>query len=242
MSPWRRQRWLPLLALLLGAAGPRSGFETMTPELQAMQRDDAGNPGMLSVLEGEALFAREGCAACHAAAALRGVAARYPAHDPAHGGPIDLAGRIAECREQRAGRPPLPRESQPMLALQSFVAHQSRGLPITPDPRLAEARAEGERLFRERRGQLNLSCAQCHETLAGGRLAGANIPEGHPNGYPLYRLEWQALGSLQRRLRGCFTGVRAEALAPGSPAALALEAYLFGRAAGLPIETPAVRP
>ena len=242
MSPRRSRRWLPLLALLIGAAAPRSGFETMTPELQAMQRDDAGNPGMLSVLEGEAQFARDGCDNCHTVASLRGVAARYPAHDARRDGPIDLTSRIAECREQRAGRPPLPRESQPMLALQSFVAYQSRGLPIMPDPRLAQARAEGERLFRERRGQLNLSCAQCHESHAGGRLAGASIPEGHPNGYPLYRLEWQALGSLQRRLRGCFTGVRAEPFLPGSPAALALEVYLFGRAAGLPIETPAVRP
>jgi L-cysteine S-thiosulfotransferase len=242
MSHRRSRCWLPLLALLIGAAGPRSGFETMTPELQAMQRDDAGNPGMLSVLEGEAQFARDGCDGCHTASALRGVAARYPAYDPARDGPIDLASRIAECRERRAGRPPLPQESQPMLALQSFVAYQSRGFLITPDPRLAEARAEGERLFRERRGQLNLSCAQCHETHAGGRLAGASIPEGHPNGYPLYRLEWQALGSLQRRLRGCFAGVRAEAFPPGSLAALALEAFLFGRAAGLPIETPAVRP
>jgi L-cysteine S-thiosulfotransferase len=242
VTPRRSRRWLPLLALLIGAAAPRSGFETMTPELQAMQRDDAGNPGMLSVLEGEAQFARDGCDNCHTGGALRGVAARYPAYDARRDGPVDLASRIAECREQRAGRSPLPLESQPMLALQSFVAHQSRGLPITPDPRLAEARAEGERLFRARRGQLNLSCAQCHESQAGGRLAGASIPEGHPNGYPLYRLEWQALGSLQRRLRGCFAGVRAEPFLPGSPAALALEAYLFGRAAGLPIETPAVRP
>jgi sulfur-oxidizing protein SoxA len=236
------RRRVAALALLLMAAGPRSGFETMTPELQAIQRDDVANPGMLSVAEGEGLFAREGCTQCHTPASMQGVAARYPAFDERRGGPIDLAGRIAECREQRAGRPPLPRDTRPLLALEAFVAHQSRGLPITPDPRLADARAEGERQFRLRRGQLNLSCAQCHDDHAGGKLAGATIPEGHPNGYPLYRLEWQSLGSLQRRLRGCFTGVRAELLAPGSVEALALEAYLFGRAAGLPIETPAVRP
>jgi sulfur-oxidizing protein SoxA len=235
------RRRVAALALLLVAAGPRSGFETMTPELQAIQRDDFANPGMLSVAEGEGLFARD-CARCHTAEAMKGVAARYPAFDAARGGPIDLAGRIMECHEQRAARPPLPRDSRPLLALEAYVAHQSRGMPIRPDPRLADARAEGERQFRLRRGQLNLSCAQCHDDHAGGKLAGATIPEGHPNGYPLYRLEWQSLGSLQRRLRGCFTGVRAEPLPPGGAEALALEAYLFGRTAGLPIETPAVRP
>src|SRR5689334_23181999 len=119
---------LALAALALGAA-PRSGFDTMTPELQAMQRDDLANPGMLYVAEGEAVWAREGCAACHAVAAMRGVAARYPAFDAASNGPIDLAGRIAQCREARQGKPPLSREGPEMLALAAFVAHQSRGMP-----------------------------------------------------------------------------------------------------------------
>ena len=59
-------------------------------------------------------------------------------------------------------------------------------------------------------GQLDLACAQCHDDNAGKRLGGSIIPQAHPTGYPIYRLEWQALGSLQRRLRGCLTGIRAE--------------------------------
>jgi sulfur-oxidizing protein SoxA len=68
------------------------------------------------------------------------------------------------------------------------------------------------------------------------------VPQGHPNGYPLYRLEWQSLGSLQRRLRNCMIGVRAESYAYGSPEFVALEAYLTSRAGGMKIESPAVRP
>ncbi|MDO9708539.1 sulfur oxidation c-type cytochrome SoxA [Paracraurococcus lichenis] len=230
-----------LAALAIGA-GPRSGYETMTPELRAMQDDDLANPGMLSVAEGEALFAAQGCTGCHAVEAMRGVAARYPALDAASGAPIDLTGRIAQCREARQHRPPLPREGREMLALTAFVAHQSRGMPLQPDPRLEEARREGEALFRERRGQLNLSCAQCHDDHAGRHLAGSVIPEGHPNGYPMYRLEWQALGSLQRRLRNCIAGVRSEPFPTGAPEYVALEAYLVARARGLLVETPAVRP
>ena len=235
----------PLIAIS-AAAQPQSSFELMAPETQAMQRDDTANPGMLWVQEGEALWQQSGCAGCHgeAAASMRGVAARYPVYDAARAGPIDLAGRINQCRVERQGAPALALEGEPLLALTSFVAHQSRGLPIAPseDARLVPARTQGEALFRERRGQLNLSCAQCHDDNAGRKLAGSPIPQGHPNGYPLYRLEWQGMGSLQRRLRNCIAGVRSEPFAYGAPEYLAIETFLMSRAAGLPLETPAVRP
>lgn len=230
----------------------RSGFADMSPATQAMQADDTANPGMLWVLDGESRWSRKAgradrsCADCHgdAAASMRGVASRYPAIDAASGEAVDLAGRVALCQTRHQEATPAPRESEASLALTAFIAHQSRGLPIAPpdDERLVALRSEGEALYRQRRGQLNLSCAQCHDDNAGRRLAGSVIPQGHPTGYPLYRLEWQALGSLQRRLRGCTTGVRAEPFTPGSRDAIALEAYLMSRAAGMPVETPAVRP
>ena len=68
------------------------------------------------------------------------------------------------------------------------------------------------------------------------------IPQGHPTGYPIYRLEWQAMGSLQRRLRNCFSGVRAEVPAYGADDLLALELHLMRRAAGMALESPGVRP
>ena len=243
---------LAALALPAAAQERRSGFEDMSRESQAMQRDDTANPGMLWVLEGEALWNRpdgpagQSCASCHGQAetSMRGVAARYPAWDAATAAPIDLAGRILQSRAARQGASPWARESEELLALAAYVAHQSRGLPISPpdDPRLLAARERGRALYSERRGQLDLSCAQCHDGNAGRRLAGSLIPQGHPTGYPLYRLEWQSLGSLQRRLRGCMTGVRAEPFAPGAPEYVEIELYLAQRAAGMAMETPAVRP
>ncbi|NKE47243.1 sulfur oxidation c-type cytochrome SoxA [Roseomonas frigidaquae] len=245
-----RALMLALLALPALAQERRSGFEDMAPQTQAMQRDDTSNPGMLWALEGEDLFrqpagpAGQSCASCHAEGSMQGVAARYPAWDTARQAPIDLAGRIAQCRTDRQGAPPLARESQGLLALSAHVGQQSRGLPIAPpaDPRLDAARVQGAALYAERRGQLDLSCAQCHDDHPGRRLAGSIIPQAHPTGYPLYRLEWQALGSLQRRLRGCMTGVRAEPFAYGAPEYIAIELFLMSRAAGLAVETPAVRP
>jgi L-cysteine S-thiosulfotransferase len=100
----------------------------------------------------------------------------------------------------------------------------------------------GRGAFHRREGQLNLSYSQCHDDNWGKRLAGAVIPQAHPTGYPVYRLEWQSLGSLQRRLRNCMIGVRAEPYAYGAAEAVALELYLMEQARGMPIETPAVRP
>jgi sulfur-oxidizing protein SoxA len=229
----------------------RSGYAFMSRETQRMQDDLAANPGMLTVLEGETLWrARppvgKSCADCHGAAetSMKGVAARYPRFDAAEGRPVDLEHKIAQCRAHaRAGHAPR-RESGELLALTAYVAHQSRGLPIAPpdDPRLAPFRDQGRDMFRARQGQLNLSCSQCHDDNWGKSLAGAPIPQAHPTGYPIYRLEWQATGSLERRLRNCLVGMRAEPFEPGAPEYAILETYLMWRARGLPIETPAVRP
>ena len=63
---------------------------------------------------------------------MRGVAARYPAFTRRPARPIDLEQRINVCRTEHQGARLLPYESQEMLALTAFVAHQSRGLPIAP--------------------------------------------------------------------------------------------------------------
>ena len=230
----------------------RSGFEFMTPAVQVLQRDDTQNPAMLWVQDGEALWNRaagtagRSCAGCHgdARASMRGVAARYPRFDAALGRPLTLAQRIAQCRTARQQAPAFAADGSELVGLETFVAHQSRGLPIAPDddPRLEAFRERGRTLYRERIGQLHLSCALCHDERAGMHLGGSVIPQGHPTGYPVYRLEWQGMGSLPRRLRNCMAGVRAEPFAPGAIEWVELELYLAERARGMTLETPAVRP
>jgi sulfur-oxidizing protein SoxA len=230
----------------------RSGYSFMTPDTQAMQNDDTANPGMLSVLDGEALWKGntgalgKACADCHgdARASMKGVAARYPAFDPALGRPVNLEQRINLCRARHQQATPLPYESHDLLALTAFVAHQSRVIAITPDndPRLEPFAARGHDLFMRRQGQLNLACANCHDDNGDKHLAGSAITQAQPTGYPLYRLEWQSLGSLERRLRSCMIGTRALPYDYGAPELVELELYLMSRARGMPLETPAVRP
>ena len=57
---------------------------------------------------------------------------------------------------------------------------------------------------------MNLSCAHCHDRNSGKKLLSETITQGHGNAYPAYRLEWRTVGSLQRRIRSCYYGVRAE--------------------------------
>jgi L-cysteine S-thiosulfotransferase len=229
-----------------------SAYADMSRETKAMQDDDTANPGMLAVLDGEALWSRRvgaanlSCADCHndATSSMKGVAARYPAFDDTSGRPVDLEERINLERSKHQKALPLRFESDELLALSAYVARQSRGEPIAPpqDGRLAPFVAAGRDFFNKRQGQLNLSCALCHDDNWGKRLAGNIVPQGHPTGYPLYRLEWQSLGSLQRRLRNCISGMRAEVPEYGAPEYANLELFLMRRATGMPMESPAVRP
>ncbi|WP_200953872.1 MULTISPECIES: sulfur oxidation c-type cytochrome SoxA [unclassified Duganella] len=218
-----------------------------------MQRDDTQNPAMLWVANGEVLWRTaptdgngKSCATCHtnAQTTMRGKATGFPRFSKSAGKVITLSGQINQCRTGAQQASPLKPESQDLLALETYIALQSRGMPLSPatDKETKQSAARGQQLFTTRIGQLNLSCAQCHDNNAGKRLAGALIPQGHANAYPIYRLEWQGVGSLQRRLRNCMSGVRAEVPPYGAPDLVDLEAYLAHRAQGMPLETPGVRP
>jgi sulfur-oxidizing protein SoxA len=234
------------------SAERRSGYDFMAPDTRAIQDDDTANPGMLWVLDGEALWKRKegsagkSCADCHGDAdnSMKGVAARHPAFDKTLGRPVDLEQRINLERTRHQGAPPFAYESHDLLALTAFVGRQSRGMAIAAgdDPELKPFIAKGREFFMQRQGQLNLACANCHDDNWNKRLAASAITQAHPTGYPLYRLEWQSLGSLQRRLRGCIAGIRAQLYDYGAVELVELELYLMTRAQGMKMEAPAVRP
>ena len=237
-----------------GAPSPtplRSGIEFQSPETRAMQADDFGNPGMLWVARGEALWsepageAKVACSSCHGNAlqSMRGIAASYPKHVAELGGVVDLEQRINACVERYQKARPHAWESDALLGLSAYVARQSLGMPIrvSIDGPASAAYQRGRQLYFQRQGQLHLACDQCHDANWGRTLLAEKISQGHPADWPAYRLEWQSLGSLQRRLRACYFGVRAEVPAFGSPDLAALELYLAARAQGLAIHAPGVR-
>jgi L-cysteine S-thiosulfotransferase len=229
----------------------QSGRAFMSAELRAQQDDDFANPGMLWVERGAKMWSQvtgtqhKACADCHqdARVSMKGVAARYPAIDKASGKLFNTADRIVQCRVERQAAPRPAWESEELLSLTAFVAHQSRGTPIriaiddTTRPHFEAGRA----FFNRRIGQLNISCAHCHDALWSRTLFAETISQGHPTAYPVYRLDWQTVGSHERRLRACLSGIRAEMLPYGAPAYRDLELYLAWRAQGLAVEAPGVR-
>ena len=230
----------------------RSDSDFVSADTRAMQNDDTANPAMLVVLDGETLWntkvgaTNKSCADCHGDAekSMKGVAARYPAFAPELGRPIDLEQQINLSRVTDQKAAALPFESKELLALTAYIARQSRGMPIAvkDDAQAQPFIAAGRAIFEQRQGQLDLSCAQCHDDNWGKKLAGNLVPQAMSTGYPIYRLEWQEVGSLQRRLRNCMSGMRAEPYDFGAPELVDLEYFLMWRARGMAMESPAVRP
>lgn len=244
VTAFAQERAIPLDQL-------KSGSAFVSADLRSLQADEFANPGTLWVERGEKLWREPAgrkklsCASCHqeAKSSMRDVATHYPQIDAESGRLINLEGRINLCRARRMGAEPLRYESEELLSITAYVARQSRGAPtnVSIDGAARAHFDAGQAAYRLRRGQMNLSCAHCHDANWGKRLLSETISQGHPGAYPAYRMEWQTLGSLERRLRACLSGIRAEMLPYGSPEYLDLELYLAWRAQGLPIETPGVR-
>jgi len=245
--------FLVLVAILSNGAiadSRQSAYQLLSPANQAMQNDMSLNPALFAILDGEALWNQssfingKSCASCHGHViqSMKGVSATFPKR--VNQQLMNLEGQINFCRSNRQGLKPFQYESKSLLALSTLIAFQSRGLPIqtATRPDLKNDLIRGKELYFQRVGQLNLSCAQCHDERAGLKLAGSVIPQGHPTGYPIYRLEWQGIGSLQRRLRNCMSGVRAEQYPYGSRELAQIELYLMQRANGMVIESPGIRP
>ena len=242
----------PLFGAELERPSPlRSGIEFLAKETRALQADDFANPGMLWVTRGQKLWSEsaaangKSCASCHgdANASMKGVATRYPRVDAATARLVNVEGRINLCRTRNQESAPFAYESEELLALTAFVAHQSRGMPVSIeiDAQNRERFERGRALYHRRLGQMNLACTHCHDQNWGKTLLADTISQGHGNAYPIYRLEWQTVGSLHRRFRSCLYGVRAEMWPAGAEQFLDLELYLAARGRGLAIETPGVR-
>jgi sulfur-oxidizing protein SoxA len=229
----------------------KSGIEFSGAEVRALQQDDFSSPAMLWVTRGEKLWSEpagkseKSCAGCHqdARSSMKGVSTRYPKVDPGTAKLTNIEGRINQCRTQNQQAAPLRYESDELLSLTAYLGMQSRGLPVNVaiDMQNRGNFDRGKDIFYTRMGQMNLACTHCHDRNFGRKLLNDTISQGHGNPYPAYRLEWQTVGSLHRRLRACFFGVRAELPAAGSQDLLDLELFLAWRSQGLKVETPGVR-
>lgn len=228
-----------------------SGWRYRSPETQAVQADDFENPAFPLIEQGEELWSKvdgtegKSCASCHndASESMKGVRAQMPKWNETAGKPMTLEQFVNGCRTTRMGAEAWKWDSQPLLAMTSFIGLQSRGMPQDPkiDGPMKAWHDKGKEIYYERTGQLDLSCASCHEENNGKRIRADHLSQGHINGFPTFRFKWQGVGSLHKRFFGCMRDVRATPYEVGSDEFVALELYTAARGKGLSIETPAVR-
>jgi sulfur-oxidizing protein SoxA len=228
----------------------QSGLNFSGAEVQSLQADEFANPGNIALDTGNKLWSKmdgksnKSCQSCHGEISrMKGISARYPAVDKASNKLFNLEDRIRQCRTKNQKASELPYESDELLALSLAVTATSRGMPLQAQ---IEGTAKkyfenGQRIFMTRQGQMNLACTNCHDQHYGQKLYTDPLSQGQPNGYPLYRIDWQRIASLERRLRFCYTGVRAEIPPWGHSDTRDLSLYLMWRGQGLLVEAPAVR-
>ena len=227
-----------------------SGWRFRSDQTQSMQMDDFDNPGMLGVEKGLDIWAAvdgsegKSCADCHGAPEeMAGVKAVYPKWNEEAGEVRTLQMQVNDCRENRMGAEPWGYDKADAVDVEALLASVSRGMPVNVaiDGPAQSTWEQGKEIYYTRYGQLELSCANCHEDNYGNMIRADHLSQGQINGFPTYRLKNTKLNGSHSRFKGCIRDTRAETFNPGSPEFIALELYVASRGNGLSVEGPSVR-
>ena len=226
-----------------------SGWLFRASQTQELELDDFENPGMIFVDVGLDLWAAadgaagKSCMDCHGGIdSMAGVRTSMPKINDA-GEMWTMEDNINNCRTTRMEADAWKWDAPEMLAVTAAIGLQSRGMPVDVaiDGAAAEWWERGRDLYYQRVGQLDMSCANCHEDNYGIHIRADHLSQGQINGFPVYRLKWAGLGSIHRRFKGCMKNIRATPYKAGSDEFTALELYVASRGTGLSVESPAVR-
>lgn len=233
-----------------GLSEQYSGWHFREDDTRDMQRDDFDNPGMLGVEAATEVWNTEdgtegkACATCHEAPeSMAGVRTRMPKFSEAKGTMMTLEMYINECRTERMGAEAWGWDDAAMINMTALISSVSRGMPmnVAVDGPAAPFWEQGKEMYYTRYGQLELSCANCHEQNYGNFIRADHLSQGQINGFPVYRLKDAKLSSIHNRFKGCIRDTRAETFKPGSPEFIALETYVASRGNGLSVEGPSIR-
>jgi len=176
----------------------------------------------------------------------KGIRQNYPYFDASSGKVKTLEQEINECRTNN-GEKPLGWKKGDIAAISAYMASTSNGkkvnVKVPNDPKAIEAYNRGKLHFYAKRGQLNLSCANCHVDNAGRMVRADTLSPalGHPTHFPVYRLKWNGLGTIQRRYGGCNQQVRAKDFPAQSDEYRALEYFHTYMSNGISVNAPSSR-
>jgi sulfur-oxidizing protein SoxA len=176
----------------------------------------------------------------------KGIKQNYPYFDTDTGKVVTMEGAINKCRTDN-GEEALKWEKGEIADISSYLAYLSRGkkinVKVPNDAKAIAAYNRGKKHFYAKRGQLNMSCADCHYYYSGSKIRADVLSPalGHTSGFPVYRNSWEGMGTLHRRYGGCNKQVRAKPFKAQSDEYTALEYFESYMGNGLEINAPSQR-
>ena len=259
------------LALLLVAAAAGTAFAQKSSteaidEYRELLAD--GNPAELFEMKGEELWKQkrgpknaslEQCDLGKGPGVVKGAWVEMPRYFADTGRVQDVESRLLTCMgrlqgfdEQAIAKTPFGKgEMANLTALATWVAGQSRGLPINLPQAHAEERkmyALGKKMFYYRAGPMDFSCATCHGE-ENKRIRLQNLPALYENpgdgigfaAWPAYRVSNGQMWGMQQRLNDCLRLQRFPYPKFGSDVTMALAVYMGVNAKGAKSIAPALK-
>lgn len=250
MKPTRPWLALALCALAVPALAQKSATQSIE-EYRAMLAD--GNPADLFEAKGEGLWKQkrgpknaslEACDLGKGPGVVKGAFVELPRWFPDTQRVQDLESRLVSCmamlqgfNEKEIANTPFGRGEQAnVTALATWISAESKGMKFNlpqAHPQEKVMYEVGKRVFFQRGGTHDFSCASCHGE-DNKRIRLQDLPNltknpGAGNGFgawPAYRVSNGQMWSMQLRLNDCYRQQRFPYPGFGSDATIALGVYL----------------
>jgi len=164
-----------------------------------------------AIEEGEALYSKQfkngkSFESCFPDTTIGGM---YPIFDESRKEVVTIGQAINECLSSN-GEKKWKMTKGNMAKLQAYFAYETMEAEKKVDIKItstdaAAAYERGKEYYYTQRGYLKFSCASCHVQGAGKRVRNEKMSQllGQTTHFPVYRLKWSGLGTLERRMGGC---------------------------------------
>ncbi len=175
----------------------------------------------------------------------QGLRAMYPFYDTKLDKVRVLEADVIQCAKAY-GDDKIKPSSKELKAISAYLSSESRGYKVNvsvPNDKALAAFKDGETRWYQKTGQLNLSCADCHQYHSGQRARSETLSPGigKTAHFPSWRLKDDGLVPLHDRFFGCVRDTRAKPYERYGTEFSNLEYFLAFIDNGLEITGPAVR-
>lgn len=171
----------------------------------------------------------------------------YPKYDDKSHQVITLTQAINDCLINYGEKKLNPKKGK-LADIEAYFAAKAAEEEKTINVKINSAEAaaayeRGKKYYYSQRGYLKLSCANCHVQGAGKRVRREYLSPllGATTHFPVYRLKWNGLGTIERRLSGCIKDTGQQPPKPTSQDMKELIFFMYYMSNGMKFDGPDVR-